>query len=366
MNPRPSLRLFAGLLAAVLLLGGCYSRKEAALVTNRLGTASQQAGKLVAQMRTADADNVAAIRELHAAFLSTQQALALDAVGRQEDALLRAAAEKQAGLLGELHVERGRFLSEFATSVNEAVKPLREREIALGKVSEAARQAAAAFPNDRDRREADLKAAVEYQALASTTNQVVAEAGFQAYRLADQAFADKLSAISGLVTDTKTKVSAAAARSREKILRQPAPPLVLPAPGTAAFDALTAYVQAVQSSSDAFAHYLQSNSLATKSILGSFVSGFGENIVPAVTGALRGDAPKTIDVVKEGTALAKTLYGEVLHDHDTNGRALLDQMNTDARKAGTDLLGLARTQAQNFITAKLAGLKLGAPSAPAP
>lgn len=357
-------RLLTAFLASALLLSGCYSRKEAVLVTNRLGAASQQTGKLVAQMKVADADQVAALKELRTAFLAAQQTLALDAVTRQENALLQAIAEKQATLFVELNTERTRFISVFAVAVNDAMKPLREREVTLGRASQTALQTATAFPGDRDRRQASLQADAEYLALSTTITQLVAEAGFQAYQESDQAFADKLAAIDALVTETKGKVAASANRAREKIRRQTPPALPLPEPGTAAFDALTAYVQAVQGSSDAFAHYLQSNSLATKSILGSFVSGFGENIGTAVTGALRGDVPKTADVVKEGTALAKTFYGEILDDNQTNGRALVEQLNTDVRKAGTDLLGLARTQAQNFITAKLSGLKLGSKPAP--
>ena len=55
--PRARLWLIAGLALPVLLLGGCYSRKEAVLVTNRLGSASEETGKLVAQMKASDAAN---------------------------------------------------------------------------------------------------------------------------------------------------------------------------------------------------------------------------------------------------------------------------------------------------------------------
>lgn len=353
---------FVVALLAVVFLSGCYSRKEAALVTARLGAASEKTGLLVTKLAEADADNVKALQELHQAFLTAQQQRALATVELKQNEFLQVIGTNEAALYRDVAEERARFIGLFFTQVNESMKPLRAKETELAAAAVKAKKAREEFPNDKDRQLASLQADAQYIALAYSIAQLAGEAGRRAYADADEAVEKVMQASATAANDARQKIRAAAESSRSKIRAATPPVANLPGLGTESYKALSAYVTAVRASSDQFALYLQSNSLATNSFAASFLKGFGENIVGAVTDGLQGKAPKASEAIKEAKDIGKLLYGDVLADNDTNGKAILELFGSLTEKTKGDLLASARATAENYITKQLTILQADKPA----
>jgi hypothetical protein len=347
------------LLIPLFFFSGCVGRKEAVLVTARLGQASEQTEKLVAHLKAADAANVAGLQEFQTAFFDLQRERALDAIKLKEAVYIREIEEKTSAFLVELPVARLNFINAFAAEVNEQTKPLIEKERLIMQEVDKARKAAGEHPGDLER---DLAVQKHESALLATELvriELVAKVAQAANDRADALLSERSATIVTLAAESRAKVVASAERARTKV--QAVKPLIppLPKPGTEAYAALTAYVQAVRGSSDSFAKYLQSNSLATQSFAGSFVTGFSGSIVGAVTGALRGDVPRTAEVVREGTDIARGIYADVLADNDLNGREILAGFQHDAKKAGGQLTDLAREKAGAFLATQFPRLLAG-------